>query len=277
MGLLRALKGVSTAAGAELPEPPKAAKPEQNKSTRRLSWSPLGKGSKDTPARPEGVQTKDEASEAGGGEAASALGQLLRRAVGCDDKLRLLDLSEPALGFARMPMAKQLASLGVLAKARAVQAVWLPGLELTDAHAPALAALLREHRTLQALCLERNGLTEQGLLQIAAAASGHPSLNELRVEEQKRPLSGAAAAKLLDAMEATPTLAKLGLGALKDDALAMRWTELSHSNPHPHPHPHRGSPNLSLSPNPDPGQVDRAEPEERGARAHAQAQAQTYA
>ena len=196
MGLLRALKGVSTAAGAELPEPPKAAKPEQNKSTRRLSWSPLGKGSKDTPARPEGVQTKDEASEAGGGEAASALGQLLRRAVGCDDKLRLLDLSEPALGFARMPMAKQLASLGVLAKARAVQAVWLPGLELTDAHAPALAALLREHRTLQALCLERNGLTEQGLLQIAAAASGHPSLNELRVEEQKRPLSGTAAAKL---------------------------------------------------------------------------------
>ena len=111
-----------------------------------------------------------------------------------------------------------------------MQAVWLPGLELTDAHAPALAALLREHRTLQALCLERNGLTEPGLLQIAAAASGHPSLNELRVEEQKRPLSSAAAAKLLGAMEATPTLARLGLGALRDDALAMRWTELSQKN-----------------------------------------------
>ena len=228
MGLLRTLShaalGVSSAAGAELPEPPKAAKPEQNKSSRRFSWS--SKGSKE--ARPQGVRTNDETSAAGDGEAAAALGQLLRRAVGCDDKLRLLDLSKPSLGFATLPIAKQLASLGyanrpspstgpspdpsppaspnpspspsppspspeliltlprVLVKARAVQAVWLPGLGLTDAHAPALAALLREHRTLQALCLERNGLTEPGLLQIAAAASGHPSLTELRVEVRAR-------------------------------------------------------------------------------------------
>ena len=230
MGLFRALShaalGVSSAAGAELPEPPKAAKPEQNKSSRRFSWS--SKGSKEAPARPHGVRTNEETSAAGDGEAASALGQLLRRAVGCDDKLRLLDLSKPSLGFATMPVAKQLASLGyasrpspspdpspgpspplspipipipsppspspdliltlprVLVKARAVQAVWLPGLALTDAHAPALAALLREHRTLQAPCLERNGLTEPGLLQIAAAASGHPSLTELRIEVRVR-------------------------------------------------------------------------------------------
>ena len=112
MGLLRTLShaalGVSSAAGAELPEPPKVAKPEQNKSSRRFSWS--SKGSKE--ARPQGVRTNDETSAAGDGEAAAALGQLLRRAVGCDDKLRLLDLSKPSLGFATLPIAKQLASLG---------------------------------------------------------------------------------------------------------------------------------------------------------------------
>ena len=62
MGLLRTLShaalGVSSAAGAELPEPPKAAKPEQNKSSRRFSWS--SKGSKE--ARPQGVRTNDETS-----------------------------------------------------------------------------------------------------------------------------------------------------------------------------------------------------------------------
>lgn len=224
MGLLTSLKGVSTAAGAEQSKP---AKPERRGLLRHLSWS-LTKGPKDLPARPEGVQV--EISEAGGGEAASALGQLLRRAVGCDDTLRLLDLSKPALGFARMSTDKQLASLGVLTKARAVQAVWLPGLKLSDTHAAALATLLLEHRALQALCLEGNFLSELGLLQIAAAASGHPSLSELRVEQQRRPLSTAAAARLLDAMEATPTLTHLDLGVLRDDTLAMRLSELGQKN-----------------------------------------------
>ena len=73
----------------------------------------------------------------------------------------------------------------VLIRARKVQAVWLPGVGLNNTHARAVAALLRGHTELQALSLERNALTEPGLLTIAAAIAGHPTLSEVRLGEQE--------------------------------------------------------------------------------------------
>jgi hypothetical protein len=60
------------------------------------------------------------------------------------------------------------------------------------------------------------------LLAIADALHGHPSLTEISVANQRKPLPTDAIERLLSAMEATPTVLHLGLGTLRDDAVRKR-------------------------------------------------------
>ena len=76
----------------------------------------------------------------------------------------------------------------------ALTTVMLCGLALSDACAPAIGALLQSRHPLQKLQLTDNDLREHGLLHIAKAVEGHPTLEELSVEGQKHDLSGAHAA-----------------------------------------------------------------------------------
>ena len=57
---------------------------------------------------------------------------------------------------------------------------------------------------LQTLSLERNALDESALLALAAALTGHPSLERLSLGHQRPPISRLAATALLDAMDRTP-------------------------------------------------------------------------
>ena len=219
MGLLKSLKGVNIAAGAGAAAPA----PQRNSKSpyRRFTFR---RGAAESMPRPEGVSM--HTPDASGGTAASELGKVLRQAVGCDEALRLVDLSDPKLGFASMPFDKQETAIKVLIRARKVQAVWLPGVGLNNTHARAVAALLRGHTGLQALSLERNALTEPGLLTIAAAIAGHPTLSEVRLgEQQQKRLTSEAATRLVEAMEQTPTLTTLGLDQIPDAALAARLVE----------------------------------------------------
>jgi hypothetical protein len=109
-----------------------------------------------------------------------------------------------------------------LAAATKCHAFVLHNINLDDTHAAALAELVKRNTSLGLLSLERNNLKEDGLLKIAAAASGHPALRELRLGEQKKPISTAAVTRLIEAMEATPTLRKMGVGAVRDDLLLKR-------------------------------------------------------
>ena len=87
--------------------------------------------------------------------------------------------------------------------------------------ATSLARALRQNTTLTSVSLEGNNLTEEGLVAIAAGVQGHPSITELSLANQRAPLSNAAISSLLTAMENSPALLRLGLGALRDNG--SRW------------------------------------------------------
>ena len=98
----------------------------------------------------------------------------------------------------------------------------LHNLALDDSNADAVAEVVRANAGLGLLSVERNGLREAGLLAIAKAATGHAALRELRAGEQRDPISTAATIAFIEALEATPTMLKVGVGSVRDDLLLKR-------------------------------------------------------
>ena len=112
-----------------------------------------------------------------------------------------------------------------------IRTVLLNDLQLDNSNAPAVASLLRSSSTgsLRAVALERNLLSEEGLLLLSEALRGS-ALTEVSLANQRAAISTAAVLQLLDAMEATPSLVKLGLGALRDDGVRKRHEQVTMAN-----------------------------------------------
>lgn len=106
----------------------------------------------------------------------------------------------------------------------------LDNLKLDDSNAAALAAILRGNKGVGLLSVERNNLKENGLLEIVQAAVGHASLRELRVAEQKQPISTTALVALIELMETSQVLLKLGLGKIRDEKLLNRLQAATMAN-----------------------------------------------
>ena len=111
--------------------------------------------------------------------------------------------------------------------------IHLEGLGLDNSHAPVLAAMARRPAT-QELSVERNNLSEAGLMLLADAViessadgGGGSALALLAVANQRAVISTAAAMRLLDAMEASPTLGTLRMGTLRDDQLRKRHQSIT--------------------------------------------------
>jgi uncharacterized membrane protein YgcG len=135
--------------------------------------------------------------------------------------------------FVTLSAAKQMEVLARLAIGpTTASSIILTGVALDNTHAPALADIVRRPGLTKAV-FERNNLSEVGLLLIAEAllaTEGASTLTELSVANQRTPVSTAAMSRLLDAMEATPTLLKLGLGQLRDDGARKRHQQLTMAN-----------------------------------------------
>ena len=155
-----------------------------------------------------------------------ALMELVKRAANADENLLLVDLSissEAGEQFRMLSPAQKVKTIEQLASnAPKVQAVMLDACGLGTLHVEAVAKVLRQNRQLQFFSVENNALNEADLLQLADSVQGHPSLVELRLAEQRSPLSTAVAYRLAEAMEATPSLLKLRLGNLRDEQTRKR-------------------------------------------------------
>ena len=122
-----------------------------------------------------------------------ALMELVKRAANADENLLLVDLSissEAGEQFRMLSPAQKVKTIEQLASnAPKVQAVMLDACGLGTLHVEAVAKVLRQNRQLQFFSVENNALNEADLLQLADSVQGHPSLVELRLAEQRSPLS----------------------------------------------------------------------------------------
>ena len=149
------------------------------------------------------------------------LTELLARVAASDPSLVTLDLSSNRQ-FASLAPAIKNQTLVRMAIGEAVQTILLHAVDLSNVNAPAVAELLRSSPKLCGLSLEENNFSEEGLHLIAEAMEGHPNLSELSVAHQRTIISTASQQRLIAAMEATPSLVSLGLGAVRDDAISRR-------------------------------------------------------
>ena len=157
------------------------------------------------------------------------LTELLARVAASDPSLVTLDLSGNRQFSSLAPAIKN-QSLVRMALGDAVQTILLHAVDLSNVNAPAVAELLRGSPKLCGLSLEENNFTEEGLHVIADAVEGHPSLAELSVAHQRSIISTASQERLIAAMEATPGLVSLGLGAVRDDVISRRLQKATMAN-----------------------------------------------
>ncbi len=148
-------------------------------------------------------------------------------------ELEVIDVSRSPRQFAFLSGARKLEVLERIAAApEALRIIKVDGLGLDNSHAPALANMLRRQATHE-LSAERNNLTEAGLLQLAEAleeSGQRSSLATLVVGNQKVALSTLALTRLLDGMQACPSLVALRLGQLRDDSVRKRHQALTITN-----------------------------------------------
>lgn len=122
--------------------------------------------------------------------------------------------------------AEAIRKLAAGASAGALEEVHLDNVGLDIACAESLVTLLKAPR-LRVLTLLDNKLNEAAVFRLARCLRDHPSIRELAIGDQNHaPLSTSAVAELLDAMETTPTLVRLRLGTVHDDALRRRYLRL---------------------------------------------------
>ena len=156
----------------------------------------------------------------------------LERAASADTTLTVVDLSGRA-DFAALSAghkAQAIRMLSIAALEGGLEEVHLDSLELDLACAEAIATLLRAPR-LRVLTLTANKLNEAAMQRIARGLNGHPSLATLALSDQKGgAISTFATKELLDAMETVPTLIKLRLGTVHDEALRRRYLALENTH-----------------------------------------------
>ena len=111
-----------------------------------------------------------------------------------------------------------------------MRAIFLDACGLDSRQAGAIATVVKSLGHLEALSLQCNNFKEDDLVQLAEAVHEHPSMSELSLAEQKAQIATAAANKLAEAMEATPCLLKLRLGALRDETTKKRVNAATMAN-----------------------------------------------
>jgi hypothetical protein len=152
--------------------------------------------------------------------------QLFLRVAAHDPSLTSLELShDPEI--ARWPLERQAAALALLQGSPHVTKLNLSGLNLTDAVAPALRAVLEAPTSrLEVLSLEQNDFREAGLLELVEGLRTNTALRELRLDNQKMPTSKRVEEVLADKFETLESfgatrLSKLGL-SFREDAARRR-------------------------------------------------------
>jgi len=113
--------------------------------------------------------------------------QIFQRVARRDESLTALMLSSQSnehnehMEFSMWPDARKAAALALLTGSRQITRVKLGGAHLTDASARALASAVGASSIVEVLDIERNNLTERGLLEIVSALKNNTSLRELRM------------------------------------------------------------------------------------------------
>lgn len=152
----------------------------------------------------------------------------LAKAERADASLRAVSFSS-LVDFAALSAVHKGEAIRKLAHAAAEGAldeVRLDNVGLDIACAESLVTLLKVPR-LRVLSVLDNRLNEAAVQRLARCLRAHPNIRELAIGDQHNtPLSTYAVAELLDAMETTPTLVRLRLGTVHDDALRRRYLRL---------------------------------------------------
>jgi hypothetical protein len=155
------------------------------------------------------------------------LSELVRQAT--EGEVALCDISGHHQ-FLVLTLERKNAVLRQLAAATKCHAFVLHNLQLDDTNADALAEIISSNAQLGLLSVERNNLHEKALLRIAKAASKHANLRLLLCGEQKTPISTSACSALVEVMEETPSLRKVGVGTIRDDKLLARLEAATMAN-----------------------------------------------
>ena len=152
----------------------------------------------------------------------------LYRAALSDVSLTEVDFSSRA-DFSALPAEHKAEAIMHLASASrdgSLEDVALDGLALDLSCAEALAQLLQSPK-LRRVSLSSNRLNESAIQRIARAIHHHPALEAISIADQNgTALSTYSIGQLLDGMEACPTLAKLRVGHIHDDALRRRYVRV---------------------------------------------------
>ena len=143
----------------------------------------------------------------------------LARVLAADPDLAVLDLSSNTQ-FLALSSVQKSRVVDVLSKGASLERVVLCNLKLDNSNMAALVRLLRSPR-LKQMVLDSNSLTEAAILQLAGEIRGHPAIAHFSIADQRSPLSTLSIQRLIEAMEETPNLLRLGLGTLRDNG--MRW------------------------------------------------------
>ncbi len=211
----------SLALDAQAPE----VKPARNSRTEMQGVKEAGQAAFNQSLQADNA--KRGASEPSSAEDGGLSG-LLARVEASDASLSTLDLTlnneGPRQQFGWLSVPQRTAALEQVAAGSALTQLLLDSLGLGLSVAAPLAAAVRSHAGLERLSLERNGLNDAALVQIAEACAAHPALQVVAVAHQcnQELLGQAALIALLDAMEATPQLTTLKTGKIVDPSLRRR-------------------------------------------------------
>jgi hypothetical protein len=155
----------------------------------------------------------------------SDLWRLLERAQSGSPELLVVDLAcNPQ--FVALTSERKVSAISKLLTAPMVQTVLLNAVGLDNTHVPIISQIVLSSSSITALSLERNNLTEDGLLAISRSLA-QSRIKELSLANQRAPMSTVATSALLDALEASPSLAKLGLGHLRDEGMRKRYQAIT--------------------------------------------------
>ena len=149
---------------------------------------------------------------------------IFERVASLDSSLAALELnmgpSDNAINmeFCMWPDARKAAALSLVAGNTHITSLNLAGCKLTDACARSLALVLSGEASpscetvIETVNLERNALSEAGLLEIIAALKANTTLRELKLTGQKAPLTTAVEVSIADLLDGggAPSLVKLG-------------------------------------------------------------------
>ena len=149
---------------------------------------------------------------------------IFERVAGLDPALTALELnmgpSDNAINmeFCMWPDARKAAALSLVAGNSHITSLNLAGCKLTDKCARALALVLSGatnpscETVIETVNLERNALSEAGLLEIIAALKANTTLRELKLAGQSKPLTTAVEVSIADLLDGggAPSLVKLG-------------------------------------------------------------------